>query len=207
MRNFYALICLGRGGEPSTRMNEPIIVVSGLPRSGTSMMMKMLEAGGINVVTDMIREADTDNPRGYYEFEQAKKIETDVSWLPAMRGKAFKIVSMLLKKLPKGYQYKVIFMCRDMEETLASQARMLERVGKLEGPSDDKMAKHFSRHLSDMETWLAGAENFDVLYIQYSDVIASGKASARRIAEFLDRALDVSAMQKVIDVSLYRNRR
>ena len=187
-------------------MNEPIIVVSGLPRSGTSMMMKMLEAGGIEVVTDMIREADADNPRGYYEFEQAKKVETDDSWLPGMRGKAFKMVSMLLKKLPKGFEYKVIFMCRDMEEILASQAKMLERLGKPAGPDDASMADHFSGHLSDLETWLAGVENFDVLYIQYADVIASGDASARRIAEFIGHPMDVSAMEKVIDASLYRNR-
>ena len=171
------------------------------------MMMKMLEAGGMKVVTDMIREADADNPRGYYEFEQAKKVETDASWLPGMRGRAFKMVSMLLKKLPKDFEYKVIFMRRDMDELLASQEKMLERLGKPAGPDNANMAEHFSRHLSDIEAWLADAENFDVLYIQYSDVISSGEASARRIAEFVDHALDVRSMEAVVDASLYRNRR
>jgi len=96
--------------------SEAITIVSGLPRSGTSMMMKMLEAGGLPVLTDEIRTADADNPRGYYEFERVKQIETDNAWLPEARGKAVKMIAALLKHLPPDYRYRVIFMQRKMEE-------------------------------------------------------------------------------------------
>src|SRR5437660_7651564 len=111
-------------------MDSEIIIVSGLPRSGTSLMMQMLENGGVPVVTDNIRTADTDNPKGYYEFEQVKKIKQDASWLPGTRGKVFKMVSQLLYDLPAGELYRIIFMDRDIDEVLASQEKMLERLGQ-----------------------------------------------------------------------------
>src|SRR5437763_1790519 len=97
-------------------MESAIIIVSGLPRSGTSLMMQMLDNGGVEVVTDNIRTADTDNPRGYYELEKVKKIKEDVSWLPGARGKAFKMVSQLLYDLPPTERYRIIFMERDLDE-------------------------------------------------------------------------------------------
>ena len=112
------------------RNKKEIIVVSGLPRSGTSMMMQMLEAGGLPIVTDHIRKADEDNPRGYYELEKVKKIKEDPSWLADCHGKAFKMVSALLYFLPKSRKFKVIFMKRNIEEMLASQRLMLMRLGK-----------------------------------------------------------------------------
>lgn len=169
-------------------------------------MMRMLEAGGVEVVADMRREADTDNPGGYYELEKAKQVESDTSWLPDMRGKAFKMVSMLLVKLPVDYEYTVIFMHRDMQEILASQAKMLERLGKPAGPDDARMAEYLSRHLLQVEAWLADASNFEVLYVNYSDVISTSEASARLVAEFTGHALDTSLMAAVVDTSLYRNR-
>src|SRR5436309_9885827 len=105
-------------------MDSEIIIVSGLPRSGTSLMMQMLDNGGMEVVTDNIRTPDTDNPRGYYEFEQVKKIKHDTAWLPSTRGRAFKMVSQLLYDLPPSEQYAVIFMERDLDEVLASQEKM-----------------------------------------------------------------------------------
>src|SRR5438045_2458230 len=99
-------------------MDSEIIIVSGLPRSGTSLMMQMLENGGVDVVTDNVRTADADNPRGYYEFEPVKKIKQDTSWLPATRGKAFKMVSQLLYHLPPSERYRVLFMERDLDEML-----------------------------------------------------------------------------------------
>ena len=116
-------------------MENEIIIVSGLPRSGTSLMMQMLDQGGIAVVTDNVRTADTDNPRGYYEFEQVKKIKGDVSWLPGTRGKAFKMVSQLLYELPSNEKYRVIFMERDLDEMIRSQEKMLARLGKPAAPS------------------------------------------------------------------------
>src|SRR6516165_1289807 len=110
-------------------MISEIVIVSGLPRSGTSLMMQMLDHGGVPVVTDHIRSADTDNPKGYYEFEQVKTIKRDTSWLPATRGKAFKMVSQLLYDLPPGETYRIIFMERDLDEVLLSQEKMLTRLG------------------------------------------------------------------------------
>src|ERR1700730_18485992 len=95
-------------------MASEIIIVSGLPRSGTSLMMQMLDRGGVEVVTDNLRTADTDNPKGYYEFEQVKTIKRDTTWLPATRGKAFKMVSQLLYHLPPVETYRVIFMERGL---------------------------------------------------------------------------------------------
>src|SRR5262249_30630691 len=106
-------------------MAPDIIIVSGLPRSGTSLMMQMLDGGGVPVLTDNIRAADTDNPRGYYEFEPVKATKRDATWLPAARGKAVKMVSQLLYHLPPGETYRVLFLERDLEEVLASQEKML----------------------------------------------------------------------------------
>ena len=116
-------------------MENEIVIVSGLPRSGTSLMMQMLDRGGLAVVTDHVRSPDTDNPRGYYELEQVKRIKEDVSWLPATRGKAFKMVSQLLYELPANESYRVIFMERDLDEMILSQEKMLARLGKPAAPS------------------------------------------------------------------------
>jgi len=129
-----------------------ITIVSGLPRSGTSMMMRMLEAGGMEIVMD---GPDEDNPRGYYEFEQVKKIKEDSSWLEDCKGKAVKMVSMLLYHLPEKYHYKIIFMQRDMQEMLTSQALMLKRLGKEdEGISDEVIAEKYEKHLKKIDIWL-----------------------------------------------------
>src|SRR6185369_5935200 len=109
---------------------EPVIIVSGLPRSGTSMMMSMLVAGGIKAMTDSIRTADEDNPKGYFELEKVKELEKDHLWLSDAAGKAIKIISALLKHLPREYPYKTIFMRREMKEILASQRQMLIRRGE-----------------------------------------------------------------------------
>jgi len=130
-------------------MNKKIItIVSGLPRSGTSMMMKMLEAGGMEILKDEIRKADEDNPAGYYEFEKVKELKKDVSWLENAKGKSVKIISSLLEHLPEKYTYKIIFMHRNMEEILNSQRQMLFRRGEATNEvSDEKMGKMFLKHL------------------------------------------------------------
>lgn len=184
-----------------------ITIVSGLPRSGTSMMMKMLEAGGMNTVTDGIREADEDNPRGYYELEKVKKTKEDASWLDDAEGKVVKMISMLLRDLPEDRRYKVIFMIRDLDETLASQQKMLERRGKPGGPGDDKMKALFEKHLADTREWLADRECFDVFYCNYNQTLADSAATAAKVADFLDSGMDREKMAEVTDPSLYRQRR
>src|SRR5687767_1046860 len=121
---------------------DTITVVSGLPRSGTSMMMRMLEAGGIPVLIDNVRQPDEDNPAGYYEFEQVKQVRDNTQWLPSARGKTVKMVYRLLYDLPSQFDYRVIFMRRNLDEVLASQQKMLERKGKAGGAAtDEEMAR------------------------------------------------------------------
>lgn len=188
-------------------MESTITIVSGLPRSGTSMMMKMLEAGGLPVLTDRIRTADEDNPQGYYEFERVKQIETDRSWLPEAQGKVVKMIAALLKHLPAGYNYKVIFMQRDIGEVLASQRQMLIRRGQAtDTVPDDKMAELFGKHVQQVKAWLAEQPNIAVLYVSYGDTLANPLDQARRINQFLGGMLDEEAMAGAVDPSLYRQR-
>jgi hypothetical protein len=187
---------------------DVVTIVSGLPRSGTSLMMSMLEAGGMQVLTDQIREPDEDNPEGYYEFERVKQIEHDRSWLEDAKGKVVKIVSERLTHLPEGYAYKVIFMRRKMEEVLASQRKMLIRRGE-PAPriSDEEMAELFKRHLREVDTWLARQPHIEVIYVWYNEVLENPIAPAERINQFLSNTLDVEKMVNVVDPTLYRQRR
>ena len=189
--------------------DKEIVVVSGLPRSGTSMMMKMLEAGGIAPLTDEIREADKDNPRGYYEFERVKKLDKgDSAWLPDAQGKVVKVISALLQHLPGDYQYKIIFMRRHMPEILASQRKMLVHRGEdADSMDDERLAELFSKHLSGVERQLAQRDGTDVLYVHYSDALRDPQTVAERVAQFLGRDLDIERMVGVVDPNLYRNRR
>ena len=186
-----------------------ITVVSGLPRSGTSMMMKMLEAGGIPPITDNIRSADDDNPKGYYEFERVKKMkEGDKDWVPEALGKSVKVISALLEQLPVEYPYRVIFMRRKMDEILASQKQMLVRSNKpTDAVSDEKLAEMYVRHLAKVDAWLKTQPNVAVLYVDYNAMLTSPQEHAEKVNDFLDEQLAVEKMVGVIDPSLYRQRK
>lgn len=187
---------------------KTVTLVSGLPRSGTSMMMKMLEAGGIPPLTDEIREADADNPKGYFEFERVKKLDKgDDEWLAKAEGKAVKVISALLQHLPETYDYRVIFMERYMPEILASQRKMLDRRGEADEMDDEKMTALFEKHLQQIKGWMGQQENFSVLYVHYSDALAEPRSQAERVRTFLGGDLDVEAMAGTVDPDLYRNRR
>ncbi len=187
---------------------QPITIVTGLPRSGTSMMMRMLGAGGVEVLTDHVRGADQDNPRGYYELEKVKRIAEDHGWLADARGKAFKMVSMLLFDLPPQHSYRIVFMERDMGEILASQRAMLVRMGQeiSTGPDDRVMAAGFAAHLSKVKDWLGTQPNLRVLYVRYGDVVGDPLAQSGRVDAFLGAGLDTTAMAGVVEPSLYRQR-
>jgi hypothetical protein len=187
-------------------MSTDIVIVSGLPRSGTSLMMQLLDAGGIPIVTDNIRTADTDNPRGYCEFEKVKSVKTDASWLPEIRGKVVKMVSQLLYDLPATERYKVVFMERDLDEVLASQEKMLVRLGRPTAPRE-QMARAFTLHLTKLATWLKEQSHLDVLRVRYADVVANPQAETARVNDFLGGRLNVPAALQAIDPSLYRNRK
>lgn len=188
-------------------MENFITVVSGLPRSGTSMMMKMIEAGGMEVVTDDIRKPDKDNPKGYYEFEKVKQIKRDASWLPGTMNKAFKMVSMLLLELPPGWWYKVVFMRRNMDEILASQRKMLARKGLESSTPDDRtMRDLYKKHLDSIDEWLKRQSHIDTLYLNYNEVLETPFKKAKQLSRFLLNRLDVDKMAGIVDRSLYRNR-
>jgi hypothetical protein len=185
-----------------------VTLVSGLPRSGTSMMMKMLETGGMQVLADHVRTADEDNPEGYYEFERVKKIEHDQAWLDDARGKVVKMISALLRYLPPAYHYKVVFMRRSLQEVLASQRQMLIRRGKpTDTTSDAKMAELFTNHLRRVEAWLAEQPNLEVLYVSYNELVADPEPHCADVARFLGLPLDPKRMASVASGALYRQRR
>lgn len=189
--------------------NKPIYIVSGLPRSGTSMMMKMLEAGGLEILTDNIRTADDDNLQGYYEFEQVKQLkEGDIAWVGDAQGKVVKVISALLEHLPSEYSYKVIFMEREMMEILASQRKMLERRGKTGNPAEDgKFAELYGKHLEKVKAWLGAQPNMDVLFVRYNDLLKAPAEFAAKSAEFLGIPLDTPAMIAVPQEQFYRQRK
>ncbi len=184
-----------------------ITVVSGLPRSGTSMMMRMLQAGGMPIVTDHVRKADIDNPKGYFELEKVKQIREDSSWVADTVGKAFKMVSQLLYDLPPFWNYRIILMKRNMGEVLRSQAKMLERLGRKRGSlSDLEMAELFTKHLDALEEWLEQQPHMKTLIVHYRQVIHDPLGKAREVNRFLDEQLDAPAMAAEVDPSLYRQR-
>jgi hypothetical protein len=187
---------------------NPIIVVSGLPRSGTSLMMQILQAGGLEILTDNARLADLDNPKGYYEYERVKKLKDgDVDWVRDARGKVIKVVAPLLEYLPSKYPYLVIFMQRNMEEILASQKQMLiRRAEATDKVSDDTLAELYHQHLFKIESWLAGQRNMQVLYIRYDELVQNPPGIIENIVHFLNLPLDMQAMREVPDRSLYHQR-
>ena len=188
-------------------IKDAIIVVSGLPRSGTSMMMKMLNAGGLEPVTDNIRTADEDNPKGYFELEKVKQLDKDNSWMGECQGKVIKIISMLLKPLPTAYNYKIIFMRRKMEEILASQRQMLIRRGQpTHTVADDKMAEMFNKHLKDIENLIATRPNMECLYVSYNEVLENPLVNIEKINDFMGGNLNRQAMLEVVDKTLHRQR-
>jgi hypothetical protein len=190
------------------RYGEPIIVVSGLPRSGTSMAMKMLEAGGLSTVSDGVRTADVDNPKGYFEDERVKDLHKDVdkTWLRDSRGKVVKIISFLLSHLPETNNYRVLFMRRHLDEVLASQTKMLERRGEPSETSDDKMVELWENHLWRASWLMKKRPHIEALDVHYTAVLEDPRREAERIRDFLGRPLDVDKMAAVVDASLYRNR-
>lgn len=186
---------------------ETITIVSGLPRSGTSMMMQMLGAGGLECVTDKEREADTDNPRGYLEDERVKQLRRDASWLGEAKGKAIKIIAQLLRFLPAEWHYRVIFVEREIDEVLASQAKMLEHRDQKGGNlSDQRLKAVFTNQVRQVKIHLAN-QKIPTLYISHRDALGDPPGVASRANAFLGGALNESAMIGVVDPKLYRQRK
>lgn len=185
-----------------------ITIVSGLPRSGTSLMMQMLDAGGMTALSDGERKADTDNPKGYLEWERIKQLPKEPGLIAEAEGKVVKVISQLILSLPDGHGYKVVFMQRPMPEVLKSQEEMLRRRGTFEGGAGGSSAieQAFQRHLIEVNRWLAAKPNTQVLRVHYHRVLREPQAVAEEVAGFLGIKLDVKAMVGQVDGSLYRNR-
>jgi hypothetical protein len=191
--------------DSAAAVGAPVWVVSGLPRSGTSMMMRMLQAGGLPLLCDDTRPADDHNPLGYYELEAVKQTRKDPSWVERAGGKVVKVVSPLLADLPVHHRYRLVFMRRHLDEILASQERMLERSGQPVA-GREQMKELLVAHLAEVEAWLAGAAHMEVLYVSYQRILAEPESQIARIAAFLGCPLDTAAMAAAIDPALYRQR-
>ncbi len=172
-------------------------------------MMQMLKAAGLILLVDDKRSANIDNPKGYYEYDPVKTLESDASWLRLAKGKTVKIVSELLLSLPNEYRYKILFMTRNIDEILISQELMLEHRGMQAcTPPDSKtMAAHLARHLSRIREWLAAQGNIDVLYCSYNSILRAPLIESERIGQWLNGSVDPVAMADIVDDSLYRQRR
>ena len=184
-----------------------ITVISGIPRSGTSLMMQMMAAGGMPILTDGLRSADTNNPRGYYELESVKSLARNPEVVSQAEGKAVKIISWLLPNLPKDGEYRIVFMCRPLEEIVSSQNRMLERLGKEvpQTPTAEVIAA-FEKHLKQIRSWLSQQANMAVLYVDYPAVLNAPEAEAARVAAFLGVKLNIAAMTSQVEQSLHREK-
>jgi hypothetical protein len=192
------------------RGNSPIVIVSGLPRSGTSLMMQMLAAGGLPALTDGQRTPDPDNPRGYHELERVKQLKSDTSWIASAGGHAIKVIHLLLMDLPEIHEYDVLFMERDMDEVLASQATMLARSGRAGAAlPPDRLAAVYQSQLATVRQWLAERPCFRVHPVRYAELVARPSETVTSVRNFLrgGNALDAAAMVAAVDPSLYRNRR
>lgn len=186
---------------------EPVIVVSGLPRSGTSMMMKILAEGGLSILTDELRRADDDNPSGYFELETVKQMSAgNVEWLANAGGKVVKVISSLLEYLPAQYSYKVIFMQREISEILASQRKMLARRNETSAIADAEMEAQFRKHLAVVKPWLMRQPHMDVLSVSYNALMSDPEPVCRRVVEFTGAPLHLNRMLDVPNAQLYRNR-
>jgi len=184
-----------------------ITIVSGLPRSGTSLMMQMLVAGGMTPLSDGERQADADNPRGYLEWERIKQLPSDPGCIAEAEGKVVKVISRLLLALPAGYEYRVIFVQRSMAEVLASQDQMLRRRGTYkEGVDSAAVAAAFEKHLREVYAWMDGKAHVRALRVAYHEVLQDPKGVGAKLAEFLGVELDLEAMARQVDEGLYRNR-
>ena len=188
---------------------EPIVIVSGLPRSGTSMLMRMLDAGGMPIMTDELREADVDNPKGYFEYERVKDLEkeTDKSYVREGRGKVLKVISFLIKDLPDDNDYRVIFMRRDLAEVLASQNKMIDRLGSEDTTAEDEAMKEAYRNdIVRTRLMCKKRPNFELIEVHYKTTVEAPEETARAVNAFLGGRLDEAAMGAAVDASLYRNR-
>jgi len=185
---------------------QPVYVVTGLPRSGTSMLMQMLGAGGLSLYVDAERVADANNPRGYFEHRAVRRLAADASWIPEAAGRVVKIVLPLVQKLPPGLQYRVILLQRDVAEIVASQRAMVADVERLPRYSIDEEIAIFSRLYRESQSWLRRQHGLRLLTVAHRDLLQDTARQCEALAHFLDQKLDRDAMAGQVDAHLWRQR-
>jgi len=183
-----------------------ITIVSGIPRSGTSLMMQMLERSGMEILTDGIRKADDNNLKGYYEYEKVKTLMKDNSWLGEAEGKVVKVISGLLAFLPDNHEYKIIFMQRDIDEILCSQAKMLERLGIPQKADPKSLKMTFEKQLVMAKKMLSQQTKMEFIEISYRKLVLDPENEIKKINEFFGNGLDEEKMKMAVDKSLYREK-
>jgi hypothetical protein len=194
------------GTAPADR-SRLVTIVTGIPRSGTSMMMQMLAAAGLAPYTDSKREADEDNPRGYYEHEQAARLHREAAWIPEARGKVVKVVAHLLPFLPAGEEYRLVFMRRDLNEVVASQRAMLHRLGRKGGSlGDAALIRTYAGQLVQLQNWLRKTPGVQVMTVEYAEALCDPAGTAGRLAAFLGAPFDAKAAAGLVDPSLRRQK-
>jgi len=188
--------------------DESVTIVTGVPRSGTSLVMQMLAAGGHPVASDGVRRADPNNPRGYFELEAARRLARDASWLPGIAGRAVKLVHTLVPSLPPDLHFRVLMVRRRLDEVLASQRVMLARWGPAPDDAEDaRLLPVLEAQLARLERWLGAREDFAWLRIDYGALVAEPGPVAARMNAFLGGGLDEGAMAACVDPALHRQRR
>ena len=184
-----------------------IKVVSGLPRSGTSLMMQMLVAGGLAPLTDGLRAADANNPRGYFEWEKAKSLPREPACIAEAEGKVVKIISALLLSLPNTLPYQVIFMERPLDEVAASQSAMIEKLGaQAPALAAEAMERALDAHLKQVKASLRLRPEMTVCWIGHHDALHNPQRVGEAIQQFLGIPLNLGAMSAQVDLMLYRQR-
>jgi len=182
---------------------DQIVVVSGLPRSGTSLMMQMLQKGGLQTLTDHERKADQSNPKGYFEYQPVKSLHKDNSWLHEAKNKSVKVVAPLLKFLSPEYRYKVIFMKRDLTEVIKSQQKM---IGKNPDILPFNLFEAYNKQLNQVEIWKNKEPGVELIYLDYKEVLEHPGQVADKLSAFIGSKLNKSEMLTCVDKTLYRNK-
>jgi predicted AlkP superfamily phosphohydrolase/phosphomutase/tetratricopeptide (TPR) repeat protein len=186
---------------------KELLIVSGLPRSGTSLMMQMLRAGGIEPMTDAKRAADEDNPEGYWEWEAIKKLPQDPRLIEQAEGKSVKVISALLPSLPGKHRYTIIYMVRPTEQVVDSQWAMLAR--QCTQPKSEKqhlieVQEHHSRQIREV---LKKSDRVRLLEVSYPELVADPEPVIARLAELLsERFRPGPAVAACVQPKLFRNR-
>jgi len=197
---------LSRKGAYLNNSKNSVTIVTGLPRSGTSMMMQMLHKGGLEILSDEKRKADENNPKGYYEYADVMRLHVNNDWLGDGVNKCVKVIAQLIQNLPDDYDYRIIFMQRDMSEVLASQNTMLNRLNSTQQAEDDTLKKAYNVQLNQLDRWLAKKNNIEVLYVDYKKVIKDPQTTAEALNKFNNNTMNVSAMCTAVDSTLYREK-